>query len=813
MALQGGSLTSLLPPASRSQPQAIPTNDLQWRITSNDVPSLRAQHVPESICFFDQLGSSNSQRKRFENTGVSRRFPVSAPEPRDAERPCRSLARHITVPRVEHKSQEIYCDTPKENKLSGNLLGSMVKYKVTPRRKNNAAYQQNYSHGESGSDMSKRLTKSGWSHELRKFCDTTRKTPFSEPPIASEFPVRHASLPNISLTDRDIQRIGMVAPKLPPILADPLCTTIPLPDHGCIGRSLGCPAGWTTVVGNLDRSRKDLALQCERNDRCLASSSIARSSFAQFNSTSSMRQSHSCCLLEERGGHPFHSLIRSDGQNIRTLAQKSYPSDCLLHPRQIQQPCRQSVTSKRSTRMAPDAQMHGDDLQKVWNPCDRSIRIRESSRGTQLCDIRSERCQGSVSQCLFPNMELSTSVDIPASVPDSKGLVSPKLGDRSLPSSGAQVGTSFLAPGPEIPSNSSPVHSAQSGSQSNRPSNRVTTATIAGNDSGSLESWGWSRSLIDWNEPQLELLRAAWRPSTRKVYKVAWNRWLTWAREHSIDPKQPSGSILARFLADLHLVHKLSYNTVLLHKSVVATLCNDESAGQLSSHVLVKHVLKAISLKKPIVAQKPPIWDIDILATFLEKRIVNENSPFDVCRHTATLLLLCSGRRVHDLTLLTVGPNHFVEHNDSIVLWPVFGSKTDNANYRQSGWKLLKNDNSKNLNPVFWVKRTITVMNHRRKLSKCDNLFVNLRGQCKAASRTVIARWIKSVLTDAGIITSPGSMRSAVASKNWSNNCPMDEILARGNWRSSNTFAQFYRRELIPTSAGNCITRLFNSIR
>ena len=54
------------------------------------------------------------------------------------------------------------------------------------------------------------------------------------------------------------------------------------------------------------------------------------------------------------------------------------------------------------------------------------------------------------------------------------------------------------------------------------------------------------------------------------------------------------------FFADLHIVNKLAYNTILLHKSVIATLCNAETTGELGSHVLVGHILKSIALSKPV---------------------------------------------------------------------------------------------------------------------------------------------------------------------------------------------------------------------
>lgn len=314
--------------------------------------------------------------------------------------------------------------------------------------------------------------------------------------------------------------------------------------------------------------------------------------------------------------------------------------------------------------------------------------------------------------------------------------------------------------------------------------------------------WGWSKNLIGWDDSQLNLLKSSWRPSTRKTYKVAWDRWISWNTKHGLNPFQPSGSTLAKFLADLFLKQNLSYNTILVHKSVVSTLCNTELAGYLSSHVLVKHVLKSIALAKPI-QHKTLIWNVDALLSFLEKYKVDETNTFSISRHTAVLLLLCSGRRVHDLTLLDVDEEHFVDNNDHIVLWPKFGSKTDNCDFRQSGWKLMSNQ-TKNLDPVFWVKCCAKLLRDRRIAAQCTNLFLNLRGEAKAATRTVIGGWIKTLLTEAGILSSPGSIRSAVASKNWADNMPIDEILSRGNWRSGNTFRQFYRREIrtvpIPTN-------------
>lgn len=324
--------------------------------------------------------------------------------------------------------------------------------------------------------------------------------------------------------------------------------------------------------------------------------------------------------------------------------------------------------------------------------------------------------------------------------------------------------------------------------------------------------WGWSEAIETWNSEQRSLLKNSWRPSTLKTYEIAWRRWLSWSKDKNVNPSSPTGSQLAQFLADLYLINKMSYNSILLHKSVVATLCDSETSSVLSSHVLVKHILKSIALKTP-KCSRTPIWDVNNLITFLTKYTVDVNSPFQISRHTAVLLLLCSGRRVHDLTLLRVDHEHYIKCDSEkyVILWPSFGSKTDNREHIQSGWKIQSNETNRNLNPLYWIEKTITQLNERRCVSNSFNLFITVRGIAKPASRTVIAGWIKSLLMEAGITATPGSTRSAVASKSWLNNDSIDDIMARGNWRSANTFHQFYKRDVIQSSNQN-LTGLFTSI-
>ena len=289
----------------------------------------------------------------------------------------------------------------------------------------------------------------------------------------------------------------------------------------------------------------------------------------------------------------------------------------------------------------------------------------------------------------------------------------------------------------------------------------------------------------------------AWRPSTWATYRAPWNRWLRWTRQHAVSPALPSPEDLALFLSSLRLKDGLSYASICVHKSVVCTLANASDSSSLSGHPLVRGILRAISMEAPVESRE--IWDINLLFSWMHDNPPSESSLFEVSRHLALLLLLASGRRIHDLTLLACDPLHLQDAGDFIVLWPSFGAKTDSATRRQSGWQLRPHPDPI-LDSPSWVRRFLTISRRRRGARRrLDSLFITTRGRVGPASRAVIAGWVRTALSAAGIRASPGSVRSAVGSSRYAEGTSVDEILRLGNSRSPTTFFRHYLREIAAT--------------
>nr|XP_026500663.1 uncharacterized protein LOC113404107 [Vanessa tameamea] len=183
----------------------------------------------------------------------------------------------------------------------------------------------------------------------------------------------------------------------------------------------------------------------------------------------------------------------------------------------------------------------------------------------------------------------------------------------------------------------------------NRSDNGEEPTTTGEVKAASLESWGWADKIAHRSLEERELINKSWRAATKTTYKTPIQRWILWCIFHRIDPKMLQAIDVARFLNKIYLKDGLAYRTVLLHKSAVSTYCG---LNNLSKKIFINQILKAISLERP-QERKTPIWDTSLLFEWL-KDTPNCNTIFDIVRKTAIILLLASGRRIHDLTLLDV---------------------------------------------------------------------------------------------------------------------------------------------------------------
>jgi len=69
--------------------------------------------------------------------------------------------------------------------------------------------------------------------------------------------------------------------------------------------------------------------------------------------------------------------------------------------------------------------------------------------------------------------------------------------------------------------------------------------------SPSVEDYMWIQLVQDWSSEEKMLVTRSWRLSTLGIYKAPIQRWIDWCKDNNIDPGNPQGKDLGRFLANL----------------------------------------------------------------------------------------------------------------------------------------------------------------------------------------------------------------------------------------------------------------------
>lgn len=788
----------LFPSSGFKNTQTLSSSYLRSKTLSNDLftfwPSMRTK----DFRFLNKLGCTNFTREKSTSCGVFGRFFVGQSGP---YLPLETSSRSNSdsgAPGLANKLCKVGLSATKGSSISGHCLASTLKHKKSSRSEMS---RHLYKAVDPSQEPKGKPTRDSKHNRNGKFCQLSSPSRTLEPPSSSQvlplFTNEKSSetLPN---SCNSTKRTSLVESKPQKELADSLSPCIQLSSHRCLECCLGCPAKRCDAFRCMELGGKESTFQSSRNVSGLARPKRSGSAPGRIVTDDAERQPDSCCLLKKRRRDKVNSPYGLDLSNFDFDRSFQDPPGNTLPTRSVQWRGGSTVAALSSTRMASCSPNYESDLRQIWHTCNRPICVSSSTRGAGLRHIGPEG-SGSLSLQRFqPDLELSPGLGISTSLPDATctptseqrdGVV---LGSRStMAQSVLEVRSKKSCPGPAI-------YDSQIESIPDRYDVRTSTSNGLGHDPRGLEVWGWEESLVGWSQNQKDLLRRSWRESSLKTYKPIWQRWRIWANENNVVCYKPTGSDLARFLIDMYQNYKLSYNTILVYKSAVSTLCDPNSDIRLSSHLLVRHALKSISIAttKP---KKTPVWDVDVLVDWLKAHSPDINSLYECSGHTAILLLLSSGRRVHDLTLLAVGKEQCIFMENFVIFWPKYGSKTDTATNRQSGWRISKNKDNLTLDPLFWIQRLIDLSRLRRSACGADNLFLTTCGKPKAASSTNIAGWVKKILLRAGINASPGSVRSAVASKNWVQNCPLDEILARGNWRSENTFLKFYCKEINPS--------------
>ncbi|XP_013142861.1 PREDICTED: uncharacterized protein LOC106106759 [Papilio polytes] len=587
-------------------------------------------------------------------------------------------------------------------------------------------------------------------------------------------------------------------------------------DDRCIRDRMGSPTRTDKNVWTLDRSPEVLACQLQGTLRRSCCNLTKPTPIEELARPIADRQLHSHGLHQQRGRNEVEEAPAPDTSAPGTLGQSRGDFNGKVPSRSLQHGGGCTISQQEEPRMAPSSSSDEENFREVGYSGGRPICLQDRSCSAGLYFGRPRGQTSSISQCLSQTLELPPRMVISTTKSYTSGASTSQYSQRSIHPYSSVLGKSLLESRHTTKNRSNAVPNTGPTTGIDRYENGTPSPGYSQHILGGMADTRWADLVADWTteEKALLLILSSWRKSTMKTYMAAWSKWKSWCSQQSLDFRCAEPSVVARYLAYLHNTEGLAYRTILVHKSAISTLAKSNNQD-VSSNFLVRQTLKAISVAK-LKNSKPPIWNPKTVLDYLISKNSDEQNLYQVSRRVAILLLLASGRRVHDLTLLKIGPEHLMDEGDSLILWPDFGSKTDTAEHRQSGWRLEPHPEL-NLNILYWIRILLKVSEQRRREGDWKELFISTRGVSKPATRTMIGGWVKNVLREAGVEAPPGSVRSAVSSLNWIENYTMDQILSTGNWKQEHTFRTYYHRQIKDMERKTCnlkvsLSKYFKSV-
>jgi integrase len=196
---------------------------------------------------------------------------------------------------------------------------------------------------------------------------------------------------------------------------------------------------------------------------------------------------------------------------------------------------------------------------------------------------------------------------------------------------------------------------------------------------------------------------------------------------------------------------------------------------------------------------------VDIVLSFLENAPSNDQLSFSFLSHkVAMLFALANADRCSDLAALDLRHRSFQVDGVKFVIPGL--TKTRRSGPPIEVFYPSFTVNSK-LCPVQALREYERQSKDKRQSNK-SQLFISVRKPHAPVKPCTIGKWLKAVMTDAGIDTNiftAHSTRGASTSKAKALGVSSQDILKTANWSSESTFCRFYRRPIASSNYGQVV--------
>ena len=301
----------------------------------------------------------------------------------------------------------------------------------------------------------------------------------------------------------------------------------------------------------------------------------------------------------------------------------------------------------------------------------------------------------------------------------------------------------------------------------------------------------------------VRIIIASWRRGTRKQYACHLQKWLLFCCQQDEDPISMNPHTFLAFLQSLY-DKGLGYSALNSARSAVSSisiLASDIHNDTIGNHPLIRKFMRGeFNLRPHITATViclesrgcPHISKIMVTCCHL----VLATTEYET--RLLMLMLLATGQRSQSMMHCCI-KNMTAKHS-RVYFHMRQLLKTSRSGARVDKLIVCAYPVDRRLCPVLYIKE---YLKRTKLLRQSDQFFVQCAKPYKGVSRDTIRRWTKQVLKLSGVDTvrfKAHSTRAAATSLADSRHVPMDTILKFAGWKSSSTFARYYKRPIMADS-------------
>ena len=296
-----------------------------------------------------------------------------------------------------------------------------------------------------------------------------------------------------------------------------------------------------------------------------------------------------------------------------------------------------------------------------------------------------------------------------------------------------------------------------------------------------------------------EIILASWRKNTETAYSCNWRRWQVWCRERCVDPLCASIGQILDFLTSQFAEGK-QFRTLNSYRSAISMTHPPIDGVVIGKHPLISRFMRGVFNNRPPQPRYNFTWDVAKVLSHIRSLGTNDTLPMKELTHKlATILALANASRSSEIHALDV-KYMTVSHTGVTFTLKKLTKSSRPGKQCSLFYPSLQQDPL--LCPVLTLRNYLSRTAKYRK-DQSTNLFLAVVKPYRPVHKSTIARWIKTLIHEAGIDGqfSAHSIRGAATTAAVMQGMSVGDIMKVADWASDTTFKRFYYRPMERPSA------------